>query len=47
MGRKALVYTAGLIALYIAVAYGTNFGQTVTASTNGGVNVIKALQGRS
>jgi hypothetical protein len=46
MGRKALLYSAGLIALYIAVAYGTNFGQDITATTNGGANLVRVFQGR-
>jgi hypothetical protein len=46
MGRKALLYGAGLIALYIAVAHGSNFGRAISAGANGGSTVIKTLQGR-
>jgi len=44
--RTALKYTAGLIGLYLAVVYATGFGNDIKAGSGGGVNVIKALQGR-
>lgn len=44
--KTALKYTAGLIGLYLAVVYATGFGNDIKAGTGGGVNVIKALQGR-
>jgi len=44
--RQLLAYGGGLIALYVIVAHGTNFGTAVKAGAAGGVNIIKALQGR-
>lgn len=46
MGKKALLYSTGLIAMYLAVAYGTGFAKAVNAGSAGGVGVIKAFQGR-
>jgi hypothetical protein len=39
-------YAAGLIALYLVVANGTKFGTAVRAGSAGGVNLVKAFQGR-
>lgn len=44
--RKFLEYGFGAIALYLAVAYGTNFGSDLTSAAAGSANVIKAFQGR-
>lgn len=44
--RKAFGYGAGLIALYLAVAYSTGFSQNVSSASTGAVNVIKAFQAR-
>lgn len=46
MGRKALAYGGGLIALYLIVVHSSNFGQDITAGANGGIGLIKSLQGR-
>lgn len=46
MGRKALEYCAGLIALYIVTANASNFGKVISAGASGSVSNIKALQGR-
>jgi len=39
-------YGAGLIALYLVVAHGTNFGRAVRSGSAGGATIIKAFQGR-
>ncbi|MCW2498138.1 hypothetical protein [Jatrophihabitans sp.] len=44
--RKGLFYGTGLIALYIAVTHGSNFGRVITSGANGGATFVKALQGR-
>lgn len=44
--RKALVIGGGLIALYLLVVNGTGSGTVIKDATSGGVNVIKAFQGR-
>jgi hypothetical protein len=44
--KKALGYGAGLIALYLAVAYSTGFSKGVNASASGATNLVKAFQGR-
>lgn len=46
MGRKALEYGAGLIALYLVVAHASAFGTIMTSSANGTTSLTKALQGR-
>lgn len=46
MGRKALLYGSGLIALYLVVAYGTGFAKGMGASASGASNLVKAFQGR-
>lgn len=46
MGRQALRYTGGLIALYIVVAHGTDFGNAFTSLANGGAKLTQTLQGR-
>jgi hypothetical protein len=44
--RKALVIGGGLIALYLVVVNYTGSGTVINDSTAGGVNVVKAFQGR-
>lgn len=46
MGRKLVVYTGGLIALYLLVEHATGAGTLFTKGSAGGVGIIKALQGR-
>jgi hypothetical protein len=47
MGRIALKYSAGLIALYLGVAYATGGGKLITALTDGGSNLVTAFQARN
>lgn len=44
--KVALRYSAGLIALYLVVAYATGSGTVISNGTTGGVNLVKAFQGR-
>jgi hypothetical protein len=44
--RQALKYGTGLIALYIVVAHGSDFGNAFTAGARGVSDVTKTLQGR-
>lgn len=46
MGRQALRYGTGLIALYVVVAHGSSFGSVITAGAEGASKVTKTLQGR-
>lgn len=46
MGRQFLKYSAGLIGVYLVVAYATGSGKFVTAASAGGSNLIKSFQGR-
>jgi|GEM_PF-2042134 len=46
MGRKALLYSAGLVGLYLAVYYYKGFAKDTSAASTGGSNLIKAFQGR-
>lgn len=46
MSRTILKYSAGLIALYLAVAYGTDFGKLIDQTTKGASTVVKSFQGR-
>lgn len=46
MGRQMLRYGAGLIALYVVVANGSNFGAVLSAGAEGTSKVTKTLQGR-
>lgn len=39
-------YGAGLIALYIVVSKGTNFGRAARAGASGTSQIIKTFQGR-
>lgn len=47
MFKKALVYSAGLIALYLVVENYTGFTKDAGAVSSGGVSVIKAFQARN
>lgn len=44
--RKAMMYSAGLIALYLVVEHYTGFSKDITSSGSGAQTVIKAFQGR-
>lgn len=44
--KKALLYGAGLIALYLVVENYTGFSSDVGATANGSTNLVKAFQGR-
>jgi hypothetical protein len=44
--KQALKYGAGLIALYVVVANGSNFGTAFSAGASGISGVTKTLQGR-
>lgn len=46
MLRKLAGYGAGLIALYIVVANGSNFGRVFDAGAKGIGDVTRTLQGR-
>lgn len=46
MGRRALTYSGGLIALYLVVRYSTGAGTVVSKSATGGRTLIKTFQGR-
>lgn len=46
MAKKALLYSALLIALYLGVEYYTGFSKDTTAAANGGSTLIRAFQGR-
>lgn len=43
---KDLKIGAGLIALYLLVYYASGAGKLITSGSKGGVDVIKAFQGR-
>lgn len=44
--KTFLKYGAGLIALYIAVAYASGSGKVLSSGATGGSLVIKTFQGR-
>jgi len=46
MGRQMLKYGAGLIGLYIVVAYASNFGSAFGSVADGTSKITKTLQGR-
>lgn len=46
MFRQTLRYGAGLIALYLVVANGSNFGSVISAGAEGASKVTQTLQGR-
>jgi hypothetical protein len=47
MGRKLVVYSAGLIALYLVVLNASGSGQVLLEGSKGGSRLIQAFQGRS
>jgi hypothetical protein len=46
MGKHALKYAGGLIALYIVVANGSGFGTAISAGARGASDLTRSLQGR-
>lgn len=46
MGRKALVYGGGLIALYLLVRHATGSGTVLSSAANGGSKLVRTFQGR-
>ena len=46
MTRQFLKYGAGLIALYLGVAYATGSGRLLSEGSKGTAGIIKAFQGR-
>lgn len=47
MGRKILVYSASLIALYLVVEHATTAGKLLITGAKGGGSIVKAFQGRT
>lgn len=45
-GKKALTYSAGLIALYLGLKNYVGLSNNIKSATGGAVNVIKGFQGR-
>lgn len=46
MNKKVLTYSAGLIALYLAVYYSTGSGNLLKNGASGASSIIKTFQGR-
>ena len=46
MLRKALMYGAGLVALYLVVVNYTGFAKDEGAAASGSAGLVKAFQGR-
>lgn len=46
MGRKIILYGAGLIALYLVVVNYKGTSSDLTSAGKGSVNLVKAFQGR-
>jgi hypothetical protein len=46
VGRKIVMYSFGVIALYLAVKNYTGFAKDETSAANGGSGIIAAFQGR-
>jgi hypothetical protein len=46
MLKQGLKYGTGLIALYLVVANGSQFGQVMQAGATGASNLTRTLQGR-
>jgi hypothetical protein len=46
MVKQLAKYGTGLIALYLVVANGSNFGTVMTSGAAGGTQLIRGLQGR-
>lgn len=47
MGSRFLKYGAGLIAIYLAVAYASGTGRVLSTGGSATSSIIKAFQGRS
>lgn len=47
MGRTFLKYSAGLIALYLGVAYATGSGTLINSASKGAANLVKTFQARA
>lgn len=45
-GRQAFKYGAVLIGLYLVTVRATGAGKIIKSSTDGGVGLVKAFQGR-
>jgi hypothetical protein len=46
MLKQLMKYTFGAVVVYLAVAYGTNFGNDISAAASGYATDVVALQGR-
>jgi hypothetical protein len=46
MLKQSLRYGAGLIALYVVVANGSQFGQVISSGAQGASTLTRTLQGR-
>lgn len=46
MTRKLLVWTGGLIALFVVVNNASRSGQVISAGAAGGSKLVRTLQGR-
>lgn len=46
MGRVFLKYSAGLIGLYLLVAYATGSGELVKNGSSGAALLVRSFQGR-
>jgi hypothetical protein len=46
MLKQFMKYTFGAVVVYLAVAYGTNFGNDISAAAAGYATDVSALQGR-
>lgn len=46
MGRQFLKYSAGLIGLYLLVAYATGSGKVISSASSGAANLVKTFQAR-
>jgi hypothetical protein len=44
--KKALTYSAGLIALYLVVNYATGAGNVLKSGSAGAAGLVKTFQGR-
>jgi hypothetical protein len=45
--RIFLKYSAGLIALYLAVAYASGSGTVISKASSGAANLVKTFQARA
>lgn len=46
MGKRIIIYSAGLIALYLVVVNASGAGTLIKDTTSGGSSVISAFQGK-